>query len=89
MSGIIPKWQMTEEDVKLNYITPALSSKWNGLMTMETQITDGKINLRGNLVSRARPKKADYILYINANNPIAIVEARTISMLWQTGFSRR
>ena len=43
---------------------------------METQITDGRINLRGNLVSRARPKKADYILYINANHPIAIVEAK-------------
>lgn len=76
MSGIIPKWQMTEEDIKLNFITPALSSKWNGRMTMETQITDGKINLRGNLVSRAQPKRADYVLYINANNPIAIVEAK-------------
>ena len=43
---------------------------------METQITDGKINLRGNLVSRAQPKRADYVLYINANNPIAIVEAK-------------
>lgn len=76
MSGIIPKWQMTEEDIKLNFITPALSQKWNGRMTMETQITDGKINLRGNLVSRAQPKRADYVLYINANNPIAIVEAK-------------
>lgn len=76
MSGIIPKWQMTEEDIKLNFITPALSPKWNGRMTMETQITDGKINLRGNLVSRAQPKRADYVLYINANNPIAIVEAK-------------
>ena len=76
MSGIIPKWQMTEENIKLNFITPALSSKWNGRMTMETQITDGKINLRGNLVSRAQPKRADYVLYINANNPIAIVEAK-------------
>ena len=76
MSGIIPKWQMTEEDIKLNFITPALSPKWNGWMTMETQITDGKINLRGNLVSRAQPKRADYVLYINANNPIAIVEAK-------------
>ena len=76
MSGIIPKWQMTEEDIKLNYITPALFPKWNGRMTMETQITDGKINLRGNLVSRAQPKRADYVLYINANNPIAIVEAK-------------
>lgn len=76
MGGIIPKWQMTEEDIKLNFITPALSPKWNGRMTMETQITDGKINLRGNLVSRAQPKRADYVLYINANNPIAIVEAK-------------
>lgn len=76
MSGIIPKWQMTEEDIKLNFITPALSPKWNGRMTMEMQITDGKINLRGNLVSRAQPKRADYVLYINANNPIAIVEAK-------------
>lgn len=76
MSGIIPKWKMTEEDIKLNFITPALSPKWNGRMTMETQITDGKINLRGNLVSRAQPKRADYVLYINANNPIAIVEAK-------------
>lgn len=76
MSGIIPKWQMTEEDIKLNFITPALSPKWNGRMTMETQITDGKINLRGNLVSRAQPKRADYVLYINANNPIAIVEVK-------------
>lgn len=76
MSTIIPKWQMTEEDIKLNYITPALSSKWDGLITMETKITDGKINLRGNLYCRSQPKKADYVLYINANNPIAIVEAK-------------
>lgn len=76
MSSVLNKWQMTEEDIKLNFITPALSEKWKGLITMETKITDGKINLRGNLVSRAQPKKADYVLYINANNPIAIVEAK-------------
>lgn len=76
MSSVLNKWQMTEEDIKLNFITPALSEKWEGLITMETKITDGRINLRGNLVSRAQPKKADYVLYINANNPIAIVEAK-------------
>lgn len=76
MSNVLNKWQMTEEDIKLNFITPALSEKWEGLITMETKITDGRINLRGNLVSRAQPKKADYVLYINANNPIAIVEAK-------------
>lgn len=43
---------------------------------METQVTDGKINLKGNFVFREKPKRADYILYLNANNPIAIIEAK-------------
>lgn len=70
MNTILPKSQMTEEDIKLNYITPAIQKKgWQNKITMETavQFTDGKINLRGNLYSRQAPKKADYILYINAN----------------------
>ena len=51
MSMILPKHAMTEEDIKLQYITPALTSKWPvGKITMETQITDGKINLKGNFV---------------------------------------
>lgn len=76
---ILPKSQMTEEDIKLNYITPALLSRgWKNKITMETkvQFTDGKVNLRGNITSREAPKKADYILYINAYNPIAVVEAK-------------
>jgi type I restriction enzyme R subunit len=79
MDTLIPKSQMTEEDIKLNFITPALVSRgWNNKITMETMVkfTDGKINLRGNIVSRSNPKKADYILYFNANNPIAVVEAK-------------
>lgn len=71
------KKQMTEEDIKLRYITPAITAKWSiDHITMETKITDGKINLKGNLVFREKPKKADYVLYIHANNPIAIVEAK-------------
>ena len=79
MDTLIPKSQMTEEDVKLNFITPALVNRgWNNKITMETMVkfTDGKINLRGNLVTRSNPKKADYILYYCANNPIAVVEAK-------------
>lgn len=68
---------MTEEDIKLQYITPAIVSKWNhSHITMETKITDGRINLKGNFVSRKAPKKADYILYLNKNKPIAVVEAK-------------
>ena len=74
---ILSKKQMSEEDIKLQYITPAITSKWNReKITMETRITDGKINLKGNFVFREKPKRADYILYLSANNPIAIVEAK-------------
>ena len=79
MSPIIPKSQMTEEDIKLNYITPAIISKgWQDKITMETavKLTDGRINLKGNFAFREAPKKADYLLYVSANNPIAVVEAK-------------
>lgn len=77
MSTILSKKEMSEEDIKLQYITPAIISKWDrGKITMETQVTDGKINLKGNFVFREKPKRADYILYLNANNPIAIIEAK-------------
>lgn len=77
MSTILQKHQMSEEDIKLQYITPAILSKWSReKITMETRITDGKINLKGNFVFREKPKRADYILYLSANNPISIVEAK-------------
>lgn len=77
MSTVLPKKSMTEEDIKLQYITPAVTSKWSaGKITMETRITDGKINLKGNLVFREKPKRADYLLYLSANNPIAVIEAK-------------
>ena len=77
MGTILPKKQMTEEDIKLQYITPAVTSKWDiKKITMETQITDGKINLKGNLRVREKPKRADYVLYLCANYPIAVIEAK-------------
>lgn len=77
MQPILPKNQMTEEDIKLQYITPAVISKWSReKITMETPITDGQISLKGNIVFRKKPKKADYILYLCANHPIAVVEAK-------------
>ena len=77
MSPILPKRQMSEEDIKLQYITPSIVSKWSrDKITMETRVTDGKINLKGNFVFREKPKRADYILYLSANNPIAVVEAK-------------
>lgn len=76
---ILDKKEMTEEDIKLNFITPALNAVgWkNGEnITMETRITDGRINLKGNMEWRDKPKKADYLLYLNRYHPIAVVEAK-------------
>ena len=55
--------QLSEEDIKLRYITPAIIDKcWSVEdITMETKVklTDGKINLMGNLVARGKAKYAD------------------------------
>jgi type I restriction enzyme R subunit len=71
---------LSEEDIKLRYITPAIiQNGWSvNDITMETKVklTDGKINLRGNLVARGKAKYADYVLYYNRATPIAIVEAK-------------
>ena len=47
---ILSKKQMTEEDIKLNYITPAIIQKgWSEHITMETKVkfTAGRINIKG------------------------------------------
>lgn len=72
--------EMSEEDIKLKFITPQILSKgWSvDDISMEKQVklTDGKINLQGNIVVRGRAKYADYVLYYNRATPIAIVEAK-------------
>ena len=71
---------LSEEDIKLRYITPAILSKdWSvNEINMEAKVklTDGKINLRGNIVARGKAKFADYMLFYNRATPIAIVEAK-------------
>ena len=74
--AILGKKQMSEEDIKLNYITPVILKGWKGHITMETKITDGRINISGNIVARSKPKFADYMLYLNDGKPIAVVEAK-------------
>ena len=74
---ITDKKQLTEEDIKHLYITPAIEKCWSPeKLRMEVQITDGKISLEGNMRVRKAPLKADYILYLNNGYPIAVVEAK-------------
>lgn len=71
---------VSEEDIKLKFITPQVLSKgWafdDISMEKMVKLTDGKINLQGNLVVRSNPKYADYMLYYNKATPIAIIEAK-------------
>lgn len=69
---------MTEEEVKLNYITPAIEGAgWDRRMIrMEYPITAGKIIVRGDKAFRATKKRADYLLFYKENLPLAIVEAK-------------
>lgn len=69
---------MTEEEVKLNYITPAIENAgWiKKQIRMEYSINAGKIVVRGNVAKRLPKKKADYVLFYKENMPLAIVEAK-------------
>lgn len=69
---------MTEEEVKLNYITPAIENAgWDKKqIRMEYSINAGKIVVRGNIAKRLPKKKADYVLFYKENLPLAVVEAK-------------
>ena len=73
--------RMTEEEVKLNYITPAIErAGWDRkFIRMEYPITAGKIVVRGEKAFRLTKKRADYLLFYKENMPLAIVEAKDSS----------
>lgn len=70
--------RMTEEEVKLNYITPAIErAGWDRkFIRMEYPITAGQIVVRGEKAFRLTKKRADYLLFYKENMPLAIVEAK-------------
>lgn len=64
-------YTLSEEDIKHQFITPQLHNKGREFehISMEqkvqpVKITDGNIYLQGNIYLRAKPKFADYILYL-------------------------
>ncbi|ACL70768.1 EcoEI R domain protein [Halothermothrix orenii H 168] len=70
---------LTETEVCMRYITPAIQNAgWdiNKQVLREYSFTDGRVIVRGKLVNRAKPKRADYILQYKSNIPLAIIEAK-------------
>ncbi len=74
------KKKLTEQDIRTKFITPAIveTAGWDKMKQLREEVyfTDGRIWVRGNLTSRGKAKKADYILYYKPNIPLAIVEAK-------------
>ena len=72
------KKQLSEEDIKLRYITPAINAAgWNNeQIRMEYYFTAGRVLIQGKFHARKEGKKADYLLFSADNQPIAIVEAK-------------
>ncbi|PPK92978.1 type I restriction enzyme R subunit [Nonlabens xylanidelens] len=73
------KKNLSERDICTKFINPAIQKAgWN----MRTQVreevsfTDGRIIVQGNLHTRGKSKRADYILYYKSNIPIAIIKAK-------------
>jgi type I restriction enzyme, R subunit len=70
---------ITEEEVKLRYITPAIvMASWNieTQVRMEYYFTDGRVKVNGSKTKRGKRKFADYILLCKPNIPLAIIEAK-------------
>ena len=71
------KKSLSEEDIKNRFITPAIEAGWDKQhIRMEKAITDGRVNIKGNLAVREKPKRADYVLFKDGVYPLAIVEAK-------------
>jgi len=73
------KKDLSERDICTKYIAPAIQSAGWDIQTQvreEVYFTDGRIYVRGNLTTRGKGKRADYILYYKPNIPIAIIEAK-------------
>ena len=73
------KKSLSEADICVKYITPAVESAgWNDdtQIRREVHFTKGQIHVRGKMVTRGKSKFADYVLYYKPNIPIAIIEAK-------------
>lgn len=79
MSEAFDKRSLSERDICTKWITPALERAGWDILTQireEFPLTHGRILVRGKLHTRAKNKRADYVLFYKPNIPIAIIEAK-------------
>ena len=69
---------LSEEDIKNQYIQPNMEEKgWDKKhMRLEYAYTAGRIIVQGSMKHRKKGKRCDYVLFVEENYPIAVVEAK-------------
>lgn len=85
------KRQLTEQEIRTRYITPAIQhAGWQpNQIREEVYLTAGRVIVRGNLAVRSQKRKrADYILYHKPNVPLAIVEAKDNNQALSAGMDQ-
>ena len=73
------KKSLSERDICTKYITPALQEAGWDIDTQireEYSLTKGRIVVRGNMYSRRKHRRADYVLFYKPGIPVAVVEAK-------------
>ena len=87
------KRQLSEIDICMKYITPALQRAGWDVHTQIfreaplNQINAGRIHVRGQLYKRGSPKRADYVLVVN-NLPVAVIEAKKNTLAVSAGMQQ-
>ncbi len=69
---------MNEAEICDTFITPAIGKAgWIATqIRREYTFTAGRVNVQGNVASRRKKKRADYLLLYRPNLPLAVVEAK-------------
>jgi type I restriction enzyme R subunit len=73
------KKSLSERDICTKFIAPAIAQAgWDiqKQVREEVSFTKGRIIVRGKLHTRGESRRADFILYHQANLPIAVIEAK-------------
>jgi type I restriction enzyme, R subunit len=79
MTEKFDKKALSERDICTKYITPAIQQAGWDLQAQireEVTFTNGRVIVKGRLVSRGKSERADYILYYKPNIPMAVIEAK-------------
>jgi len=85
------KKELSERDICTQFILPALiKSGWDVERQIREEVffTDGRIFVKGNKTARGERKRADFILYLKPNIPIAVIEAKDNNHLVGAGLQQ-